>query len=71
MTKVSLSLGYKLQEFRESKNMTLEEIAERSGVDINEISKLEDGSECVVSTKKLKAISNALAATIEQIFFDE
>lgn len=64
-------MGYKIKEVREAKNMTQEELAERSGVSRGTISALENGTSRATTTKTLMNIARALGVPIEAIIFDE
>lgn len=63
-------MGYKIKELREQKNMTQEELAEKSGVSRTIISFLENGSPNTTS-KTLVNIARALDVTIDQLFYKE
>lgn len=62
-------MGYKIKEMREAKDMTQEELAEKSGVSRVTISGLENGTERNTTSKTLVKIARALDCTVEQIFF--
>lgn len=62
-------MGYKIREIREAKNMTQEELAEKSGVSRATISMLETQINRAASTKTLLKLADALGTTVEQIFF--
>lgn len=62
-------MGYKIKEFRELRNITQEELAEKSGVSRGTISALENGTDRATSTKTLVKIATALGTTVDQIFF--
>lgn len=64
-------MGYKIKEVRESKKMTQEELAEKSGVSRGTISALEDGTERTTTTKTLLALARAMTTTVDKIFFDD
>ena len=64
-------MGYKIKETREAKNMTQEELAEKSGVSRTTISGLENETVRATSTKTLVKIAQALGTTVDQIFFSE
>ena len=64
-------MGYRIKEVREEKNMTQEELAEKSGVSRGTISALENGSMRNTGSKTLLRIASALCVTIDRIFFAE
>lgn len=64
-------MGYKIREIREAKNMTQEELAEKSGISRGTISALENGSERNTTSKTLLKIARALETTVDNIFFAE
>lgn len=64
-------MGYKIKEIRESRDMTQEELAEKSGVSRVTISGLENGTERNTTSKTLVKIASALGVTVDQIFFME
>lgn len=63
-------MGYRIKELRETKKMTQEELAEKSGVSRTIISFLENGSPNTTS-KTLVSIARALEVSIDQLFFNE
>jgi transcriptional regulator with XRE-family HTH domain len=64
-------VGYKIKEIRESRDMTQEELAEKSGVSRVTISGLENGTERNTTSKTLVKIAAALGVTVDQIFFTQ
>lgn len=64
-------MGYKIKEIREQKDMTQEELAEKSGVSRVTISGLENGTDRNTTSKTLIRIASALGVTVDQIFFGE
>lgn len=64
-------MGYRIKEIREAKNMTQEELSEKSGISRVTISGLENGTERNTTSKTLVKIAAALGVTIDQIFFAE
>lgn len=62
-------MGYRIKEIREAKNMTQEELSEKSGISRVTISGLENGTERNTTSKTLVKIAAALGVTIDQIFF--
>lgn len=63
-------MGYCIKKTREAKNMTQEELAEKSGVSRGTISALENGTMRTTTTKTLVKIAQALETTVDKIFFD-
>lgn len=63
-------MGYKIKELREKRNMTQEELAEKSGVSRTIISFLENGNPNTTS-KTLVNIARALDVSIDQLFCTE
>ena len=61
-------MGYRIKEVREQKNMTQEELSEKSGVCRTTISGLENGTTRATTTKTLFNIARALGVTVDQIF---
>ena len=64
-------MGYRIKEIREQRNMTQEELSDRSGVSRGTISALETGSSRATTTKTLMNIARALGVTIEALFLTE
>ena len=64
-------MGFKIKEARESKQMTQEELAAKSGISRATISALENGVVRNTTSKTLLSLANALGVTIEQIFCTE
>lgn len=64
-------MGYKIKEIRESKRMTQDELAKKSGISRGTISALENGHEKTSTTKTLEKIAKALDSSIDQIFFTD
>lgn len=62
-------MGYRIKEVRESKNMTQEELADKSGVSRGTISALENGSMRNTTSKTLLKLAQALDTRVECIFF--
>ena len=62
-------MGYRIKEVRESKNMTQEELADKSGVSRGTISALENGSLRNTTSKTLLKLAQALDTSVECIFF--
>lgn len=61
-------MGYKIKEVREARQMTQEELSERSGVSRGTISALENGTARATTTKTLVKIAQALGVTVDRIF---
>ena len=64
-------MGYKIKQVRESKNMTQEELAAKSGVSRGTIIALESGCFKNTTTKTLLKIAKALETSVDAIFFTE
>ena len=64
-------MGYRIREVRESKSMTQEELAEKSGVSRTTISQLENGEMKNTTSKTLLKLAQALDTTVERNFFTE
>lgn len=64
-------MGYKVKELREERDMTQEELAEKSGVSRTIISGLENGTARATTTKTLLKLAKALSVTVDCLFFDE
>lgn len=64
-------MGYKIKEFRESKGISQEELAERANISRTIIWNLETNPDAVTTTKTLKKIADALETTISAIFFEQ
>lgn len=64
-------MGYKLREVRESRHMTQEELAEKSGISRVTISAMENGVERNTTSRTLVKLAEALGVTIDQIFFTD
>ena len=64
-------MGYRIRELREGKNMTQEELSNKSGVSRGTISALENGDQYTTTTKTLLKIAKALDATVDQLFFNQ
>lgn len=63
-------MGYRVKQFRESLNLTQEELAVKSGVSRGTISAMENGSTKDTTTKTLMKIARALGTSVDQIFFE-
>ena len=62
-------MGYKIKECRDEKNMTQQELSEKSGVSRTIISGLESGTITTTTTGTLLKIANALNKKVSEIFF--
>lgn len=62
-------MGYKIKELRETKKLSQEELAEKSGVSRGTISALENGVARNTTSKTLLKLAQALDTTVERIFF--
>ena len=62
-------MGYKIKELREIRNMTQEELAEKSGISRATISMLENNTTKEVLTSTLRALANALDTSVNDLFF--
>lgn len=63
-------MGYRIKEFRESLQMTQEELAQKSGVSRGTISAMENGTSKETTTKTLVKIARALGTSVDNIFFE-
>ena len=63
-------MQYKIKEYREERNMTQVELAEKAKVSRSIISGLENGSVTVTRTDTLVKIVHALGKNVSDIFFD-
>ena len=59
----------KLKEMREARGMSQEELSEKSGVSRTIISKLENDSNVVTTTKTLLALATTLDCQVTDIFY--
>lgn len=64
-------MGYRVKEIREQKNMTQEELEQRSGISRQTISAIENGKAGNVTVATLRALANGLDTTINNLFFEE
>lgn len=62
-------MGYKIKELRETKKLSQEELAEKSGVSRGTISALENGVARNTTSKTLLKLAQALDTTVDRIFF--
>lgn len=63
-------MGYRIKLVRESRKMTQEELAQKSGVARTIINGLESGRLKNTTTNTLQKIAKALDTTIAEIFFE-
>lgn len=61
-------MGYKIKEMREKRQMTQNELSEKSGVSRTTISNLENGVVSVTTTKTLGKLAAALDVKVEELF---
>lgn len=61
----------RIKEIREEKNMTQEELENKSGISRQTISAIENGKTTNVKSGTLIALAEALETTLDDIFFDE
>lgn len=61
----------KIKKYRKSKNMTLRELSDRTGVSVGYLSHLENGSRNNPSKEVMENIAIALNSTIPDIFFSK
>lgn len=64
-------MGHKLRNFRLQRNMTQEDLAERSGVSRQTISSIENEGVGAVTTKTLAKLAEALETTVGELFFKD
>ena len=59
----------KLQEYREKKGLSVDELAERTGVRADVISEIERGTAEVTTGRIMRRIAEALGVRVSDIFF--
>lgn len=64
-------MGHKLKIFRLQRNMTQEELSERSGVSRQTISSIENEGVGAATTKTLAKLAEALETTVGELFFKD
>lgn len=64
-------MGHKLKNFRLQRNMTQEDLAERSGVSRQTISSIENEGVGAATTKTLAKLAEALETTVGELFFKD
>ncbi len=62
-------MGSRLRDYRKQKNMTQDELAQKSGVSRKTICDLESNTKKNTTSKTLLKIANALGSTVDEIFF--
>ena len=60
----------KLQEYREKKGLSVDEVAERTGVRADVISEIERGTAEVTTGRIMRRIAEALGVRVSDIFFN-
>ena len=60
----------KLQEYREKKGLSVDELAERTGVRADVISEIERGTAEVTTGRIMRRIAEALGVRVSDIFFN-
>lgn len=60
----------KLQEYREKKGLSVDELAERTGVRADVISEIERGTAEVTTGRIMRRIAEALGVKVSDIFFN-
>lgn len=63
-------MGYRLKEIREQKEMTQEQLEEKSGISRQTISAIENDRVENVKVGTLLALANALDTRIDNLFFE-
>ena len=61
----------KMRKIRLSKNMTMDDLADRTGLSVGYICHLERGSRSNPSVQVMESIAKALGETVIEIFFTE
>lgn len=61
----------KIKKYRKSKNMTLKDLSDRTGISVGYLSHLENGSRSNPSQEVMEKISIALNYSIPDIFFSK
>lgn len=61
----------KLRYYRKKQKFTLKELSEKTGISVGYLSHIENGSRTNPSMKTMYKISQALQASIEDVFFNE
>ena len=59
----------KLRYYRKKQKLTLKELSEKTGISVGYLSHLENGSRTNPSMKIMYSISQAVKASIEEVFF--
>lgn len=68
LNKKGENMENKLKEMRESKDLSQEELAEKSGVSRTTISNIENGKQVILKTKTLIDLADALGTKVSKIF---
>ena len=68
---ITMSVAYKIREFRKKAGLTQVELATIAGVSRTVISGLESGTTTVTSTSTLLKLAKALNVTIDELFFKD
>ena len=63
-------MKYKIREFREEKGWSQEKLSEESNVSRTIISRLENGTMTITTTKTLIKVAKALGKKVSDIFLD-
>ena len=63
-------MAIKLQEYREKKGLSVDELAERTGVRADVISEIERGTAEVTTGRIMRRIAEALGVRVSDIFFN-
>lgn len=61
----------RIKEIRKEKNIILKELAKKTQLSIGYLSHLENGSRTNPSKETMEAVSNALGATVQEVFYSE
>ena len=61
----------KLRYYRKKQKFTLKELSEKTGISVGYLSHIENGSRTNPSMKTMYKISQALQASIEDVFFND
>lgn len=61
----------RIKEIRKEKNIILKELARKTQLSIGYLSHLENGSRTNPSKETMEVVSNALGATVQEVFYSE
>ena len=64
-------VGYKLRDMRQAKQLTQQQLAEKSGVSRQTINNIENDEHYNTTFNTLVKLADALGVTVDQIFFDQ